>query len=104
MFVTGGENNCTGFSNAQYDQLIAAAAQEPDKAKRVEILQSAEKLLMEELPIIPIYYYISRNVVRPRVRGFYNNLQDMHPLSAIWIDPNVDNQALIPNEYMEPVP
>jgi oligopeptide transport system substrate-binding protein len=104
MFVTNGENNCTGFSNAEYDKLIADAAQEPDKTKRVEILQSAERLLMEELPIIPIYYYISRNVVRPRVRGFYNNLQDLHPLSAIWIDPYVDPQALIPNEYMEPVP
>ena len=104
MFVTNGENNCTGFSNAEYDRLIAEAAQEPDKAKRIETLQSAERLLMEELPIIPIYYYISRNVVRPRVRGFYNNLQDMHPLNAIWIDPNVDPQASIPNEFMEPVP
>ncbi len=103
MFVTNGENNCTGFSNAQYDKLIADAAQEPDKAKRIEILQSAERLLMDELPIIPIYYYISRNVVRPRVRGFYNNLQDLHPLSALWIDPNVDDQAAVPNEYMEPV-
>jgi oligopeptide transport system substrate-binding protein len=104
MFVTNGENNCTGFSNPQYDKLIADAAQEPDKAKRIEILQSAERLLMDELPIIPIYYYISRNVVRPRVRGFYNNLQDLHPLSALWIDPNVDDQAAVPNEYMEPVP
>jgi oligopeptide transport system substrate-binding protein len=104
MFVTNGENNCTGFSNAQYDKLIADAAAEPDKQKRIEILQSAERLLMDEMPIIPIYYYVSRNVVRPRVRGFYNNLQDLHPLSAIWIDPNVDDQAAVPNEYMEPVP
>jgi oligopeptide transport system substrate-binding protein len=104
MFVTGGENNCTGFANPQYDKLIADAAKEPNKAKRIEILQSAERLLMDEMPIIPIYYYISRNVVRPRVRGFYNNLQDLHPLSAIWIDPKVDNQAAVPNEYMEPVP
>jgi oligopeptide transport system substrate-binding protein len=104
MMVTNGENNCTGFSNAQYDKLIADAAQEPDKTKRTEIMQSAERLLMEEMPIIPIYYYVSRNVVRPRVRGFYNNLQDLHPLSALWIDPNVDDKAAIPNEYMEPVP
>jgi oligopeptide transport system substrate-binding protein len=103
MFVSGGENNCTGFANPQYDKLIAEAAQEPDKAKRIEILQSAERLLMDEMPIIPIYYYVSRNVVRPRVRGFYNNLQDLHPLNAIWIDPNVDKQAAIPNEFMEPV-
>ena len=104
MFVTNGENNCTGFANPEYDKLIAAAAQEPDKAKRTEIMQSAERMLMDELPIIPIYYYVSRNVVRPRVRGFYNNLQDLHPLSAIWIDPQATDQASVPNEYMEPVP
>jgi oligopeptide transport system substrate-binding protein len=104
MFVSGGENNCTGFANPKYDKLIADAAKEPDKVKRIEILQSAERLLMDEMPIIPIYYYVSRNVVRPRVRGFYNNLQDLHPLNAIWIDPNVDKQAAIPNEFMEPVP
>jgi oligopeptide transport system substrate-binding protein len=104
MFVTNGENNCTGFSNAQYDKLIADAAQQPDKTKRTEILQSAERLLMDEMPIIPIYYYVSRNVVRPRVRGFYNNLQDLHPLRTVWIDPHVDDQAAVPNEYMEPIP
>lgn len=104
MFVSGGENNCTGFANPQYDKLIADAAKEPNKVKRIEILQSAERLLMDEMPIIPIYYYVSRNVVRPRVRGFYNNLQDLHPLNAIWIDPNVDKQAAVPNEFMEPVP
>lgn len=104
MFVTGGENNCTGFANPQYDKLIADAAAEPDKKKRIEILQSAERLLMDEMPIIPIYYYVSRNMVRPRVRGFYNNLQDLHPLNSIWIDPNVDDQTAVPNEFMRPVP
>jgi oligopeptide transport system substrate-binding protein len=103
MYVTDGENNCTGFSNAEYDKLIAEAAREPDKAKRIEILQSAERLLMEEMPIIPVYYYVSRNMVRPRVRGLYNTLQDMHPLHAIWIDPHVDENDPRPNEYMEQV-
>jgi oligopeptide transport system substrate-binding protein len=104
MYVTDGDNNNTGFSNPEYDKLIADAAREPDKTKRIEILQSAERLLMEEMPIIPIYYYVSRNMVRPRVRGLYNTLQDMHPLHAIWIDPNVDENDPRPNEYMEQVP
>ncbi len=103
MFVTNGENNCTGFSNAEYDKLIADAAKEPDQQKRMRILESAERLLMEEMPIIPVYFYVSRNMVRPHVRGFYNNLQDTHPLSAIWIDPKVNDKDPRPNEYMEPV-
>jgi oligopeptide transport system substrate-binding protein len=103
MFITDGENNCTGFSNAEYDKLIADAAKEPDADKRMKILESAERLLMDEMPIIPVYFYVSRNMVRPRVRGFYNNLQDTHPLNAIWIDPNVDETSSRPNEFMEPV-
>lgn len=103
MYVTNGENNNTGFSNAEYDKLIADAAKEPDQAKRTELLERAERLLMDEMPIIPIYYYVSRNLVRPHVRNFKNNLQDSHPIRAIWIDPDVDPNDPRPNEYMEPV-
>jgi oligopeptide transport system substrate-binding protein len=103
MFVTNGENNCTGFSNAEYDKLIASAAKEADAEKRMQMLESAERILMDEMPIIPVYFYVSRNMVRPHVRGFYNNLQDTHPLSAIWIDPTIKNDCPQPkNEYMEP--
>ena len=103
MYVTNGENNNTGFSDPQYDKLIADAAKEPDQHQRMQILESAERMLMDEMPIIPIYFYVSRNIVRPYVRGFYNNLQDTHPLNAIWIDRQVDPHAPRPNEYMEPV-
>ena len=104
LFVTGGENNSTGFSNAEYDQLIADAAREPDEAKRMHMLERAERILMDQLPIIPIYYYVSKNLVRPYVRGWYNNLQDLHPLNTIWIDHTVDMSAPQPNEYSRELP
>jgi oligopeptide transport system substrate-binding protein len=100
MFVTGGENNSTGFSNAEYDKLIADAAKEADPEKRMRMLEQAERILMDEMPIVPIFYYVSRNLVRPYVRGWYNNLQDSHPLRAIWIDRSVDPHDPHPNEYM----
>jgi oligopeptide transport system substrate-binding protein len=103
MYVTNGDNNKTGFSSPKYDRLIADAAQELDEAKRLELLARAERILMDEQPIIPLFYYASRNMVRPQVRGFYNNLQDDHPLRAIWIDPSVEAEAPQPNEFMEPV-
>jgi oligopeptide transport system substrate-binding protein len=99
VYVTGGENNSTGFSNAEYDRLVAEAAREPDEKKRMAMMQKAERILMEELPIIPIYYYVSRNMVKPYVRGWYNTLQDTHPLNTIWIDRSVDVNAPQPNEY-----
>ena len=96
MFLSGGEQNNTGFANPKYDGLIRAAKLEKDPVKRLQILREAEQLLMDELPILPIYYYVSKNMVKPHVRGLYNNLLDFHPLSAIWIDH--DHQG--PNEFM----
>jgi oligopeptide transport system substrate-binding protein len=58
---------------------------------------------MDEQPVIPVYFYVSRNMVRPWVRGFYNTLQDTHPIRDIWIDHSVDKNSPRPNEYMEPV-
>lgn len=100
LYVSGGENNNTGFSNAEYDKLIADAAREPDAEKRMRMLERAERILMDEMPIIPIYFYVSRNLVKPYVRGWYNNLQDSHPLNAIWIDRSVDPHDPRPNEFM----
>jgi oligopeptide transport system substrate-binding protein len=100
LFVTGGDNNLTGFSNAEYDKLIADAAKEPDKDKRMRMLERCERILMDEMPFIPFYFYASRNLVRPYVRGWYNNLQDSHHLRSIWIDPTVDEKDPYPNEYV----
>lgn len=86
MYITDGENNNTGFSNAEYDRLIAEAAREPDKEKRMRLLEQAERILMDKLPILPIYFYVSRNMVKTYVHGWYSNLQDTHPLRSIWID------------------
>jgi len=83
MFVTGGGNNQTGWSNVRYDELIKAAAVEPDPAQRMKLFRQAETILLDEMPIIPIYFYVSKNLVSPRVKGFFNNVQDEHPLKLI---------------------
>ncbi|MEO2048532.1 MAG: peptide ABC transporter substrate-binding protein [Pirellulales bacterium] len=100
MFVTDGEHNNTGWGNAKYDDLIVRARSELNQDARLQLLQQAERILMDQLPIIPIYYYVSKNLLNPAVRGFYNNLQDHHPLSAIWID----HQSTGPNEFMQGSP
>jgi len=78
MYVTGGENNRTGWGNARYDELIALAAAESDEAARLAHFAEAEALLLEELPILPIFDYVTRNLVNPRLGGFHPNVQDEH--------------------------
>jgi oligopeptide transport system substrate-binding protein len=87
MFVTGGGNNKTGWSNLDYDRLIREAGLELDKPKRMELLREAEAILMDELPILPIYYYVTQNVIDPRLGGLHPNVQDEHfPKFWYWMD------------------
>lgn len=90
-------NNRSGYSSPEYDALIHAAAEEPDPERRMELLQQAEAQIMRDLPVIPIYSYVSRNLVRPNLQGFYNNVQDSHPLHALYRDDNLTG----PNNFME---
>jgi oligopeptide transport system substrate-binding protein len=83
MFTSENQQNQTGWKNARYDELINRAAAEPDVAARMKLLQEAETILLDELPILPIYFYVSKNLVKPNVRGFFNNVQDTHWLSLI---------------------
>ncbi|WP_145250459.1 peptide ABC transporter substrate-binding protein [Aeoliella mucimassa] len=100
LFVSDNENNQTNWANDRYDELIKQAESEPNPQRRNEILQEAEAIVLDEMPIIPLYYYYSRNMVKPHVRGFYNNSQDFHPLHAIWID----HESGGLNEYMRGAP
>lgn len=86
MFVTGGEHNQTGWSNERYDELIDLAEKEPDADQRLEILHEAENILLEESPILPIYFYQSVNMVRGHVGGFHTNILDIHPLHIMTVD------------------
>lgn len=71
MFVTGGGNNNTGWSNKQYDELVAAAKKEQDETKRIKQFRDAEKILMDEMPILPIYFYTSANAIKKDITGIY---------------------------------
>lgn len=87
MFVTGGENNKTGWGNPDYDLLVARAGTEADPTARMELLRQAEEILIDELPILPIYYYSTQNMVAPRLGGFYENIQDEHfPKFWYWMN------------------
>ena len=86
MFVTGGGNNRTGWSDPRYDQLIAAAAAETDRPARYEILREAEKLLVcEEMPVCPLYFYVGIQLYdSKKLGGIEGNVLDEHPLKAMF--------------------
>jgi oligopeptide transport system substrate-binding protein len=85
LWVTGGGNNQTGWSNERYDDLIGQAACRIVNPKdRMRALQEAEKILVvDDLPIMPLFTYVNKGMLGRRVKGWYPNILDMHPLKYI---------------------
>jgi len=69
MWVTGGGNNDTGWSNKQYDADIAKAKVATDPKVRMKLMHDAENILMKEFPIAPIYYYTHPILLKSKVKG-----------------------------------
>jgi oligopeptide transport system substrate-binding protein len=68
----------TGWANARYDALVDEAAAEPDAARRRALLEEAERVLLEDLPVLPLYFYVSKHLVKPWVTGWQPNIMDHH--------------------------
>ena len=74
MFVTGGGNNQTGFSNAEYDKQIKEIANKSgDQKVRIPAMHAAEKVLMDEMPVMPIYYYTLPWVLKDNIKGVFRS-------------------------------
>jgi len=86
LFTSTNANNQTGFSSRRYDDLIARAAKATDRDARNAIFREAEAVLLEELPVIPLYVRSSRNLVAPWVKGFVGNPLDWHPIESLDVD------------------
>jgi len=83
-FGTGNGNNRTGWSHRRYDQLLAQAAREANAARRMSLYQEAERILVcDEMPILPLYFYVNAYLVHPRVRGVCDNSRNFHPFQYI---------------------
>lgn len=90
IFTTLSGNNETGWSNPQYDNLCQAASNTGDQAKRFDDFQKAEAILLDQMPIIPIYFYTMPRFIRPSVKGWWPNLLDQHNYKYIYLDPAGD--------------
>lgn len=86
LLRTGVSNNATGWGSAGYDRLLETASRTTAEGPRHDLLRRAESLMLAEAPIIPLYHQPSRRLHHPAVRGWHENLLDLHPLKAVWLE------------------
>ena len=69
--------NTVHFADQRYDALLAQAASEVDATRRRTLLEAAERRLLEQHALIPIYFYVNKHLVSPRVSGWYDNVMNV---------------------------
>ena len=73
LFETGDPQNTLGYSNDRYDALLAESRRTANTDKRMKLLAAAEALLLEDLPMIPIFHRVSKRLAKPYVLGMHDN-------------------------------
>lgn len=66
--------NLPRYSNPAYDALLARASSTADTAARRELLEEAERTMLADTPLVPLYFYVNKHLVSPRVTGWYDNV------------------------------
>jgi oligopeptide transport system substrate-binding protein len=84
--TSSGRLNYGRYSNPEFDALMDKAARTIDLDERAKVLQRAEAILMEDAATIPIYYYVSKNLVQNYVKGWESNTKDIHRTRYIAIE------------------
>lgn len=71
--------NYPGYRGAAFERLLEQALAISDPRQRDAAMAQAEAALMEDAPVLPVHYYVTKNLVGPRVTGWRNNLANVHP-------------------------
>ncbi len=92
LFGTGAGNNHTQYSNAKLDDLMKKAMSEPDNAKRLEMWAQAQKMVVDDVPMMFLFHDERFILVKPYVKGLKITGIDTQALTGNW---NLDELYLL---------
>lgn len=73
LFVTGHPMNTLGYSNPDYDDLVRRSRAASGPVERNRMLAEAERVLLADAPVIPVFHRVAKRLVKPQVRGYQPN-------------------------------
>lgn len=75
-FRENSPNNDSGYANHTFDALLDEADRTSDAETRKLILEAAERVMLKDYPILPLYFFVSKRLVKPYVQGVRPNPLD----------------------------
>ncbi len=79
IFRSTSPQNLPGYASERYDGLLAEAEVTADREEQMRLYAAAEAVLLDDAPIAPLYFYVSKHLVSPSISGFESNVFDRHP-------------------------
>ncbi len=80
-------NNDTGWKNPRYDELMLASTREPDVSKRLALMRQGEEMLLDEMPMIPVFWRMNSSLERPEVRNWKHSMISHRCYKAVSLGP-----------------
>jgi oligopeptide transport system substrate-binding protein len=79
--------NLPHYKSAAYDRLLTEAGRQTEPAKRRQLLEASERLMLADHPVIPLYFYVNKHLVKPELRGWYDNVMNVVYSQDLWLEP-----------------
>ncbi|MGE0044335.1 MAG: peptide ABC transporter substrate-binding protein [Hyphomonadaceae bacterium] len=73
-----GPQNYSGYSNPEYDRLVAESDREADQTRRGQMISQAEQLMLNDAPLVCNVFGVSRELVNPALTGYQSNAENIH--------------------------
>lgn len=86
LFYSKSADNYSGYSNPEVDKLLLEARKTLDEEERIAKYREVEKMILKEGAFAPIYFYGSRRIIQPYVKGFILSAMEEYDLSKVWLE------------------
>lgn len=78
LFHSGHGRNDAGYDNERFDRLLERIASERSPASRRNLMAEAERMILADQVILPVYHYVTKRLIDPRLKGWKENVMDQH--------------------------
>ncbi len=78
--------NYTRYNNPQFDALFEKALEETNDSLRYELYRQADQVMMNDAPVVPLWYDVVVRLVKPNVKGFSANALNLLELRTVRIN------------------
>ncbi len=101
LYHSGHGRNDAGYNNPRFDRLLDRIASERIPARRRNLMVEAERMLLEDQVVLPVFIYMTRRLVDPRLQGWEENIMDYHLTRYMYLVKSQDEEDVQGGENEE---